>query len=91
MKGKIGSNPALKEEECERISSGEMLSDISMHWAQYLLKTQFPTLNGFQSTLLQQRKIIGDPANNSVQIIHRQKKEPLDCCIHCWLQGSSSV
>ena len=73
VKGKIGLNPALKEEECKRISSGEMLSDISMHWAQYLLKTQFPTLNGFQSTLLQQRKIIGDPAKNSVQIIHRQK------------------
>lgn len=68
-------SPSLKEEEYRRITAGEMLSDMSMDMAQCILKNQFPTLNGLQSTILQQ-KIVANSATgselsrNSLQIIH---------------------
>ena len=43
------------------------MSDISMNLAQQLLKEQFPTINGLQSTLLQSRKGV---STEQLQIIH---------------------
>ena len=68
-------SPSLKEEEYRRITAGEMLSDVSMDLAQRILKNQFPTLNGLQSTLLQQKTMANSAtgselSRNRLQIIH---------------------
>ena len=70
---KLTLSPSLKEEEYRRIAAGEMLSDLSMYLAQRILKNQFPTLNGLQSTLLQQKTnpaTSSELSRNCLQIIH---------------------
>ena len=41
----------------EGITMGEKLTDIEINFAQSLLKKQFPKLNGFASTLYQDKKL----------------------------------
>ena len=70
---KLTLSPSLREEEYRRIAAGEMLSDLSMYLAQRILKNQFPTLNGLQTTLLQQKTNSATSTElnrNSLQIIH---------------------
>ena len=70
---KLTLNPSLKEEDYRRIEAGEMLSDLSMYLAHRILKNQFPTLNGLQSTLLQQKTnpaTSSELSRNCLQIIH---------------------
>lgn len=52
------------------IASGEKLSDLSINLAQQLLKKQFPSVNGLQSTLLQAKPRLGEPPNNQLQIVY---------------------
>ena len=56
--------------DLDTITSGEMLSDIPINLAQQLLKKQFPSLNGLQSTLLQSKPRTGEVPDNKLQIIH---------------------
>lgn len=51
------------------IASGKKWSDLTINLAQQLLKTQFPSVNGLWSTLLQ-TKSNTEPFNNQLQIIH---------------------
>ena len=44
---------SLSDTEIDKISSGKKLSDLSIDFAQELLKKQFPGVNGLQSTLYQ--------------------------------------
>ena len=70
---KLMLSPSLKEEEYRRIAAGEMLLDLSMYLAQRILKNQFPTLNGLQSTLSQQKTKSATSRKlntNCLQIIH---------------------
>ena len=74
---KLMLSPSLKEEKDRRIGAGEMLSDLSMYLAQRILKNQFPTWNGLQSTLLQQKTKSATSSElntNCLQIIHHQSK-----------------
>ena len=54
---------------------GAELSDITINYAQELLKLQFKELNGLQSTTLQEKKIELSEAQvkNKLQIIHCSK------------------
>ena len=70
---RLRQSPSLKKEEYRRITAGEMLSDMSMYLAQCILKNQLPTLNGLQSTLLQQKTnsaTTSELNTNCLQIIH---------------------
>ena len=62
--------PSLKEEERKRIRNGEMLSDVSINWAQQIIKDQFPHLGGLQSSLLLQKTTIDVSVEDKIQIIH---------------------
>ena len=62
---------ALLEDHRNGIVHGAKLNDLVINMAQQLLKAQFPTVTGLQSTLLQSKKDY--PAlkdKNSVQIVH---------------------
>ena len=61
--------------DLERIIMGEMLTDLEINYAQKLLKSQFPGINGLCLTLLQSK--IGEtkePANNKLQIVHCRER-----------------
>lgn len=45
--------------ETESILNGAKLTDLHVHFAQQLLKQQFPHLNGLQPTVLQAKKSLG--------------------------------
>lgn len=55
--------------ETESILDGEKLTDLHVHFAQQLLKRQFPYLNGLQPTVLQAKKSPG-ALPNQLQVMH---------------------
>ena len=61
----------------EGIIMGEQLTDVEINFAQSLLKKQFPKLNGFTSTLYQEKKIELSEASvqNKLQIIHCRSRQ----------------
>ena len=54
----------------DTVTSGEKLSDIPINLAQQLLKKQFASVHGLQSTLFQFKPRVGEPPDNQLQIIH---------------------
>ena len=48
----------------------EKLLDLSINLVQQLLKKQFPSVNGLQSTLLKTKPTMGICHNNQLQTIH---------------------
>ena len=81
---KLMLSPSLKKEEYRRLAAGEMLSDLSMYLAQHILKNQSPTLNGLQSTPLQQKTKSATSSElntNCLQIIH--------CWSNHWIVAST--
>ena len=54
----------------ESIIMGKQLTDLEIDYAQRLLKSQFPHLNGLQSTLIQQKACLeADQVNEKIQIV----------------------
>ena len=74
-----GSPARKRQKVCgvERIIMGEELTDETINQAQQLLKSKYPQFNGFQSTLLQQRKMAPTDREirNKVQIIHCSRRK----------------
>ena len=70
----LGSDAIVKcienTPETETISCGRKLSDLHIDYAQQLIKKQFPSLNGLQSTLYQSKKQVGGTMKNRLQVIH---------------------
>ena len=62
--------------DMERIIMEEELTDETINRAQQLLKSKYPKFNGFQSTLLQGKKmpLTNTQIHNKVQIIHCSKR-----------------
>ena len=60
------------------------LSSDEINFAQELLKLQFPNINGFQSTLLQDKPLdlTKDAVKNKIQIIHYKSQ-------HHWIAAST--
>ena len=58
--------------DSERIIMGQELTDNTINLAQHLLKGQFPTLKGLQSTLYQQKEqnLSENDVHNKLQIVH---------------------
>ena len=58
--------------DAEEIIMGQELTDNEINLAQQLLKVQFPTLKGLQSTLYQEKEqnLTENDVNNKLQIIH---------------------
>ena len=54
----------------DTVTSGEKLSDIPINLPQQLLKKEFASVNGLQSTLIQSKPRAGEPSDNQLQIIH---------------------
>ena len=56
----------------EAIIMGQELSDVDINLAQYLLKVQYPKLNGLRSTMLQDKKVTHteNSISNNVQILY---------------------
>ena len=50
--------------------NGQRLNDLVINFAQKVLKMQFPSVKGFQSTLVQEKKRKGTFEQDKVQIIH---------------------
>ena len=72
----------LRKSDKLAISSGGRLSDLHISYAQGLLKSQFPTLNGLRCTLYQSRKPPEDlQETHKLQIIHSRGKS-LGCSIY---------
>ena len=67
---------------------GAELSDITINYAQELLKLQFQELNGLQSTLLQEKKMELSEAQIKKQTANHPlfQKSSLDCSIYCRLE-----
>ena len=61
---------SLPDTEIDKISSGEKLSDLSIDFAQELLKKQFPGVNGLQSTLYQYKPKASVSPKDQLQVIH---------------------
>lgn len=57
-------------DELDSIEKGEKLTDLHINYAQQLIKCQFPSLNGLQSTLYQVKKPAFKPLKDQLQIIH---------------------
>ena len=65
------TNVALTLNDKEELISGQWLSDKCINAALHLLKSQFPSQNGLQDTLiLEKYKKYSSSSNNFVQIIH---------------------
>ena len=58
----------LSKEDKEALTYGRMLNDELINFAQMLLKTQFPVIEGLESTLLQYTDL--QKITQEVQIIH---------------------
>lgn len=72
----------LSDKDMHDIIMGERLTQDHIFYAQQLLKAQFPSLNGLQSTLLQEKPVTMKQNNeNKVQIIHS--------CGNHWIAASS--
>ena len=58
--------------DAEEIIMGQEVTDNEINLVQQLLKVQFPTLNGLQSTLYQEKEqnLTENGVNNKLQIIH---------------------
>ena len=71
-KGDKKITESLSVEDMEKIfvRNGLKVTDVSMKWANYLLKQKFPNLNGLQSTLIQSKEGLNHCADNKLQIIH---------------------
>lgn len=67
-------------DEFNKINSGEKLSNLSIDFAQELLK-QFPGVNGLQSTLFQYKLKASVPPKDQLQVIH-------SCDVH-WIIAST--
>ena len=85
--GKTQGSPPRKRAknfDAECVIMGAELSDITINYAQELLKIQFQELNGLQSTLLQVREVELSEAQvkNKLQIIHCSKR-------HHWIVAST--
>ena len=69
---------------------GAELLDITLKYAQELLKIQFQELNGLHSTLLQERKVelSEAPVKNKLQIIHcsKQNQWTVASTVNCKLE-----
>lgn len=61
---------SISNSDLDTFNSGEKLSDIPINLTQQLLKNQFPSVNGLQSTLLQSKPRTGESPDNQLQIIH---------------------
>ena len=70
--------------EAKEIIVGQELTDNEINLAQQLLKVQFPTLKGLQSTLYQEkeRNLSENNVNNKLQIIHYRSR-------HHWIVAST--
>ena len=81
-----GSPPRkrAKNFDVECVIMGAELSDITINYAQELLKIQFQELNGLHSTLLQEREVelSETQVKNKLQIIHCTKR-------HHWIVAST--
>ena len=71
-KGDKKITESLSVEDMEKIfvRNGLKVTDVSMKWANYLLKQKFPNLNGLQSTLIQSKEGLNHCADNKLQIVH---------------------
>ena len=69
--------PRLADVEVEKIIMGVRLSDIHINMAQKLLKDQFCSLNGLESTLLQAKEVshTEEMIKNKLQIIYCCERE----------------
>ena len=54
----VVEDKSMSVEDFEKVLliKGQILTDISINWANSLLKEKFPNLNGLQSTLTQSKK-----------------------------------
>ena len=68
----------------EEIIMGQELSDLEMNLAQELLKVQYLKLNGFQSTLFQEKRKLSQDIflTNTIQIVHCQAR-------HHWVTATT--
>ena len=64
------------------LMNGEDLNDRHINFAQYLLHTQFPAMQGLVLTLLQEKTIATKLPAGSVQIIHNSRR-------HQWLVATT--
>ena len=73
-----------KHIDMERIIMNAELSSDEINFAQELLKLQFPKINGFQSTLLQDKPLdlTEDGVKNKIQITHCKAR-------HHWIVAST--
>ena len=75
------AEPPAKKLRCtsdiERVIMGQKLSDIEINFCLWLLKSQFPEINGLQSTLLQAKSYVSEEpiANHKLQIIHCSERD----------------
>lgn len=72
--------PPAKKLRCtidiERVIMNQKLSDIEINFSQRLLKSQFPEINGLESTLLQDKNHVSKQPNHSkLQIIHCKERD----------------
>ena len=71
-KGDEEITESLSVEDIKKIfvRIGLKVTDVSMKWANCLLKQKFSNLNGLQSTLIQSKKGLNHCADNNLQIVH---------------------
>ena len=60
----------LTSNDRDAIMNGQNLNDLVINFAQKVLRMQFPSVKGFQSTLLQDKRCKGIFEQDRVQIIH---------------------
>ena len=78
---KVGSHKLSLHDQM-MLMNGEDLSDRHINFAQYLLHTQFPAMQGLVLTLLQEKTIATKLPAGSVQIIHNSRR-------HHWLVATT--
>ena len=80
----LAKRQRLSDPEIEELIMGAELSDRHINLAQKILKEQFPSLNGLNSTLLQlkQQKLTENMVKNKLQIIHCSER-------HHWVTAST--
>ena len=62
-----------KQRDLQRLTSGKELSDLHINAFQNLLKMQFSSIGGLQSTLLQQNKSpLSNKKDNNLQVLTYQ-------------------
>lgn len=63
----------LTSSDRDAIMNGQRLNDLVINFSQKVLKMQFPSIKGFQSTLVQEKKRKGTFEQGKVQIIHSHR------------------